>query len=78
MLCFDCLKEIEDARVCKHCGQVMYPTVEEALENIRRIEAKAGSNCKGNKIGYSDEEILALGLYPKDETYKMSLISQIL
>ena len=27
---------------------------------------------------YSDEEILALGLYPKDEGYKMSLISRIL
>lgn len=28
--------------------------------------------------GFSDEEILALGLYPKSETYKMSLISRIL
>ena len=27
---------------------------------------------------YSDEELLALGLYPKDEGYKMSLISRIL
>ena len=28
--------------------------------------------------GFSDEEILSLGLYPKSETYKMSLISRIL
>ena len=27
---------------------------------------------------FSDEEILALGLYPQDEGYKMHLISQIL
>jgi len=27
---------------------------------------------------YSDEELLALNLYPQDETYKMSLISRIL
>ena len=28
--------------------------------------------------GFTDEEILALGLYPDDEKYKMSLISRIL
>ena len=28
--------------------------------------------------GFTDEEILALGLYPDNEKYKMSLISRIL
>lgn len=30
------------------------------------------------KFKYTDEEILALGLYPDDELYKMSLISRII
>lgn len=33
---------------------------------------------KKRKRGFSDEEILALGLHPDDEGYKMSLISSIL
>lgn len=30
------------------------------------------------EYGFSDEEILAMGLYPNDEGYQMSLISRIL
>jgi len=33
---------------------------------------------KKERKGFSDEEILALGLYPDDECYKMSLISKII
>lgn len=40
-------------------------------------ESKPPKHVK-KKRGFSDEEILALGLYPDDEGYKMSLISSIL
>ncbi len=36
------------------------------------------SRNKKKRRGFTDEEILGLGLYPDDEKYKMSLISKIL
>ena len=33
---------------------------------------------KQKNKGFTDEEIFALGLYPDDEAYKMSLISKII
>ena len=39
----------------------------------KRKERKA-AKCRG----FSDEEILALGLYPDDEAYRMSLITKII
>ncbi len=75
MLCFECLEEIGKERVCPYCGAEMFPTVEEA----NRILKRNGIKAKGeSEKGFSDEEILALGLHPKDEGYKMSLISKIL
>lgn len=43
------------------------------LQKAERLKKKRSILCD-----YSDEEILALGLYPQDEAYKMSLISRIL
>ncbi len=75
MLCFECLEEIGKARVCPYCGTEMFPTVEEANKILKRNDIKIKSE---NKRGFSDEEILELGLYPKDDGYKISLISGIL
>lgn len=78
--------------VCKHCGYDMgsdellfCPMCLESTElnekNIKNISAIQQTNSKRKKslfCNFSEEEILALGLYPKDEGYKMSLISMIL
>lgn len=42
------------------------------------IEYAKRKSKENRNRGFSEEEILALGLYPKDEAYKMSLISRIL
>ena len=44
---------------------------------IPRIDP-ASRRAKKPRRGFTDEEILGMGLYPKDEAYKMSLISRIL
>ena len=79
--------------VCRYCGYDMgsdelllcpkcFKCTELNEENIKNISATIRQmNPKRKKSAvhdYSDEEILALGLYPKDEGYKMSLISRIL
>ena len=42
------------------------------------IEYAKRKSKENRNRGFSEEEILALGLYPKDEAYKMSLTSRIL
>lgn len=76
MLCFECLEEIGKQRVCPYCGLEMFPNVKEA-EKILKKRQKEIKRQKEEK-GFSDEEILTLGLHPKDEGYKMNLISRIL
>lgn len=76
MLCFECLEEIGTQRICPHCGAEMFPSVEEAKKILRNSQKKEKA-CK-SKMGLSEEEILAIGLYPKEEGYGMSLISRIL
>lgn len=76
MLCFECLKEIGKERICPYCGAEIFPTVEEANRILKRNIAK--TKKKRRSKGLDDEEVLSLGLYPKDEGYKMSLISRIL
>ena len=75
MLCFECLEEIGKERICPYCGTEIFPTVEESNKILKRNEIKQN---KQRQIGFSNEEILALGLHPDDEGYKMSLISRIL
>lgn len=50
--------------------------VDELLINSQTVAPQRKRPKK--RRGFSDEEILALGLYPDDELYKMSLISRIL
>lgn len=76
MLCFECLEEIGKERICPYCGTEMFP----ADDEVNRMLKKNAVNPQREKQGeiFDDEEILARGLYPKDEGYKMSLISSIL
>lgn len=76
MLCFECLEEIGKQRVCPYCGTEMFPTAKEAKKILKKSQKDI--NRQKEEKGFSDEEILTLGLYPKDEGYKMSLISRIL
>ncbi|MCM1464718.1 MAG: hypothetical protein NC094_04800 [Bacteroidales bacterium] len=53
----------------------MFPTVEEANRILKRNK----TNRPKKEYGiFTNEEILALGLHPDDEGYKMGLISMIL
>ena len=71
---------------CKYCGEKQfgendefYPT-DKAMAESKRLLSKQGKQtfCKRSKPMFSDEEILALGLYPKkDKFYKESLILRI-
>lgn len=79
--------------ICRYCGYDMgsdelllcpkcFRNTELNEENIENISATMQQiKPKRKKTvmhDYSEEEILGLGLYPKDEEYKMSLISSIL
>lgn len=62
-------------RLCPQCGK----STEHYNRNIEKVlEAGQPKRKRSFLYDYSEEEQLALGLYPKDETYKMSLISRIL
>ena len=75
--CLDCGEEI-DVLVdkCPYCG---FDYIE-FYKSKKITKTNKKSSTKANKKArmFTDEEILALGLYPKDECYKMSLISRIL
>lgn len=84
MYCLQCSSKIEqNSLVCPYCGykyeynkpfnyDEFKKTAKSSIkENIKKSKEK-------NEKGFTDEEILAMGLYPKDEGYKMSLISRIL
>lgn len=75
--------------VCRYCGYDMSnglrlcPQCGKSTEHYNRsaekaLEAGQPKRKRSFLYDYSEEEQLALGLYPKDETYKMSLISRIL
>lgn len=76
MLCFECLKEIGTQRIRPHWGAEMFPSVEEAKRILRNNQKR--EKVRKSRTGLSEEEILALGLYPNEEGYGMSLISRIL
>ncbi len=79
MFCIDCGKEAGDNRICPYCGFEIYVDVPESVyRDARAFMNGAYASKSQKKRGFTDEEILALGLYPKDEGYKMSLISRIL
>lgn len=78
-----------EKRDCKKCGRTVYilPTLTECPycgstqfnkhKPITMQDISIRSKSVKEPI-YTDEERLTLGLYPKDEGYKMSLISRIL
>lgn len=85
MYCIFCCKKIEPlTHYCPHCNANQYGDNDEyypdenAYRNAKKNMNASGRNGKKKKSVFSDEEILALGLYPEDEGYKMSLISRIL
>lgn len=62
---------------CRKKTKYFNKNVEKALLN----ELQKSERLKKNRsilYDYSEEEQLALGLYPQDEAYRMSLISRIL
>lgn len=76
MFCLQCGKDIGDInqnRICPYCGTEQYKVPQSSIAINLHQKEKGSLLCD-----YSDEEILALGLYPQDEAYKMSLISRIL
>ena len=82
-ICLQCREPIDVFDVkCKYCGTNQYGENNEFYPTKRAMkEAKKilnGRSKNKNKRCLTDEEILALGLYPDDEGYKMSLISRIL
>lgn len=75
--CLRCSKKIPWAigSPCPYCGYI-FPG-EENLE-MPNIPLSSAKENKKESSGLTDEEALATGLYPKDENYKMSMISRIL
>lgn len=70
--CLQCGKKINtNDKKCPFCGENQY-------ENDLYLSKMGKKIKKRKRRGFEDEEILALGLYPKGECYKMSLISRIL
>ena len=84
-ICINCGEPIGQwDKICLSCGyhqfgqnDEFFPS-EKEVNRLARKMSKANKNGNKKRRGYSDEEILALGLYPEDEGYKMSLISRIL
>ena len=88
--CLLCGKEIGMwDKKCPHCGQNQfgdnneyYPTAFHCAKAKKILNGQNKKKAKKLSLFfdpiYSLEERLALGLYPKDESYKMSLISLIL
>ena len=63
-------------RLCPKCSKMTGYRAREVEQSLQSVQSERNYSRTGK--GFSDEEILALGLYPKDEGYKMSLISRIL
>lgn len=76
MVCRYCGYDMSNGlRLCPQCGK----STEHYNRNVEKVlEAGQPKRKRSFLYDYSEEEQLALGLYPKDETYKMSLISRIL
>lgn len=60
----------------------LFETLEQIDDEVTELEQKVSKSERikqpKNRQLFNDEEQLALGLYPKDEGYKISLISRIL
>lgn len=76
-MCLQCGKKIDNKFDKCECGYMRYGENNEYAPDMSLL-SQVGKSKKRQQSIFSDEEILALGLYPKDEGYKMSLISKIL
>ena len=84
--CLQCRKVIDRKfNKCDACGYMRYgknneyaPTAESYRMAREVLRASQKSKREKKQSMHTDEERLALGLYPDDEGYKMSLISRIL
>lgn len=76
-MCLQCGKKIDNKFDKCECGYMRYGKNNEYAPDMSLL-SRVGKSKKRQQSIFSDEEILALGLYPKDEGYKMSLISKIL
>lgn len=73
LFCMHCASPIDyNDEFCRQCGAKNEYRIN--TNNILRTQ----KTKKRSKEIFSDTERLALGLYPKDEGYKMSLITKIL
>ncbi len=82
MFCLKCGKEIKNNRICPYCGREQYrePNQEayrEAEQLLARMNVPPKKEKREKRPMFTDEERLAIGLYPDDEGYKMSLIAKI-
>lgn len=74
MRCLNCKNAVGlFDQVCPHCGNRMYDD-----KPVTNVQCQKEKIKKKRLRDFSDEEILAMGLYPQNESYKMSLISRIL
>lgn len=65
---------------CPYCGcpDLVENFGETELQKVDISFSQTKQKNRKRTFVFNDEERLALGLYPKDEGYKMSLISRIL
>ena len=85
--CYKCDGNMKDADICPYCGNGRYesdnnPTAFHYAKAKKILNATREEKVRRKTIFntpiFSLEERLALGMYPKKEIYKMSLISLIL
>lgn len=85
-ICINCGEPIGHwDKVCSNCGyhqfgehDEYYPTTGDVRRAKRMLSQGDRKKRRRKEPVFADEEILALGLHPEDEGYKMSLISKIL
>lgn len=76
---YDMGEDAKDLRFCPKCLKSTELNDKCMKKFYAEEKTKQAAKYKKSLLhDYSDEELLALGLYPKDEGYKMSLISRIL
>ena len=78
--CLQCGMDMHNPdRICPYCKTVQYE--EPSAANMAMAANALNGRAHGRKsklYDYTDEELLATGLYPDDEAYSMGLISNVL
>ncbi len=73
--CINCSEDIPfGTKICPFCGFNEEKFMNTPTGKTKMVKAKH----KKEKLHFTDEEKLALGLYPKKGLFKLSLISNIL